>query len=87
MQQINSLDYYNWQQTTESTYVDDTILLEDLILESKTEFLADIEMDDKSVRKSQFDSPLPMKKGSFMNRCNLVDEFLSPESTDQNLAT
>ena len=63
MQQINSLKCYNWQQTTESTYVDEAILLEDLIVESKTEFLADIEMDDKSMRKSQFDSPLPIIKG------------------------
>ena len=87
MQQINSLNNYNWHQTTESTYVDDAILLTDLILEDKTEFLADIEMDDKSMRKSQFDSPLPIKKRETMNGGNLVEEFLSPESTDQNLAT
>ena len=75
MQQINSLNCYNWQQTTESAYKDEAILLEDLIVESKTDFLADIEMDDKSVRKSQFDSPLPIEKGETNNWCNLVEEF------------
>ena len=87
MQKSDSTAYFARQHTLETTCTDDAMFLDDLMLEDKLEIGADIEMEDRTMRKPAFSALSPMKKGDITEDCDVVDEYLSPKSNNHNATT
>ena len=63
------------------------MFLDDLMLEDKLESGADIEMEDRSMRKPAFATLSPIKKGDITDDCDVVDEYLSPTPNNHSAPT
>ena len=89
MQKTNrdSISYFTRQHTQETTCTDDAMFLDEFMLEDKLEIGADVEMEDRSMRKPAFSALTPIKKGEITDDCDVVDEYLSPRSNNKSAPT